>query len=226
MTDQAPQSSLCTLCKEPLRIGAIKCVTCGGFQGKWFFLNLGVPTLGLLVALISVISLSATLIAPLFTSQKSDVRVSFQYFRDGEAYFVASNSGNRPGTIGEAWLDFTGGPQPERHYLLERSGNTFIPPASSRRLSFAIPCGDNSPQIHYQRSEGFGSHPISATQLVVSIVQFDGEPEYQSFPIDEIPGISAINDALGDCLQERLRGASAPASGAEGNVVSERARRE
>lgn len=159
-----------------------------------------------------MISLSVPLLAPFLAQQKSDVRVSFQYFEAGAARFVASNGGSRPGTIGEAWLDYVGNDMPERHYLVENTGNRFIPPASSRQLSFTIPCEDTFPGVHYQRSEGFESHPISATELVVSIVQFDGEREFHSFPIDGVSGIAAVNDALHDCVQATLRGASTATS--------------
>ena len=144
------------------------------------------------------------------------MRVSFQYFQDGAAHLVASNGGSRPGTIGEAWLDHIGSGERERHYLVETTGNRFIPSASSRRLTFAIPCEETFPGVDYQRAERFGAHPISATQLVVSVVQFDGEVEYQPFPIDALSCIRAINNALSDCLQERLRGAATPTSRPEG----------
>ena len=208
MTQAAPSPPACTLCKEPTQPGAIKCVKCGGFQGKWFFLNLGVPALGLSVALVSVISLSVALLAPMFEQKNSDVRVSFQYFQKGSAHFVASNGGNRPGTVGEAWIDYIGNSKPERHYLVEDTGNRFVPPAGSRQLSFAIPCEDDFSGIHYQTSEGFGAHPISNNEVVASIVQFNGEREYIKFPIGGLPGIRAINDALSDCLQVKLRGAA------------------
>lgn len=211
MAEELKHAEKCDLCKEPINRDAIKCVACGGFQGKWGWLNLGVPTLSLLVALVSVISLSATLLAPLLKTHRSDVSVSFQYFQDGTAHLVASNAGDRPGSIGEAWLDYTGAPKPERHYLVEATGNRFIPPNSSQQLVFSIrPCAESFPNVQYQRSEGFGSHPISATQLVVSVVQFGGKQEYQKFPIDQLPGIQAINDALHACAQSELRGAIEP----------------
>lgn len=162
------------------------------------------------MALISVVSLSVTLLAPLLKSHRSEVAVSFQYFQGGTAHLVASNGGDRPGTIGEAWLDYTSLPKPERHYLVETTGNRFIPPASSRQLSFQIPCGDAYQDVQYQRSERFGAHPLLGTELVVSIVQFNGNREFQKFPIDALPGIQAINDALHDCIQTKLRGAATP----------------
>lgn len=212
MTEQQPQTTTCTLCKESLKPGAVKCIACGGLQGKWNWLNLGVPTLSLLVALVSVISLSISLLAPLLQRQQSDVRVAFQFFQRGAAYFVASNAGSRPGTIGEAWLDHSGAPKPERHYLIEMTGNRFIPPASSRQLSFAIPCGESYPVVQYQKAEGFGAHPISGTRLVVSVVQFNGERVFQKFPVDDLPGLEAINDALHDCLQSEVSDTITPST--------------
>jgi hypothetical protein len=186
----------------------MKCPTCDGYQGKWFFLNLGVPTLGLLVALISVVSLSVALMSPLRTP-KSEVGVSFQFFEDGVAHLVASNPGTRPGTIGEAWFDLAiPGVERERRYLKEQTGNRFIAPGASRELAFAIPCEKSAPSIQYQRSEGFGAHPIVRTELTISIVQFDGRTDYRKFGLDELPGIGAFNDALHDCIQNKLRAAA------------------
>lgn len=206
MSETERPVTTCSLCKSELTPGATKCVACGGYQGNWFFLNLGVPTLGLLVALISVLSLSITLLAPVFQHHASDIRVAFQYFEGGAAHLVASNGGDRPGTIGEAWLDFTADKKPERYYLLEQTGNRFIAPGTSRPLSFAIQCTNGAPAVEYQKSEGFGSHPISKTELVVSLVQFDGKTEFEKFPVDALPGIEVINDALSDCILSKLDG--------------------
>lgn len=202
---------LCVLCRDPIPVDAVKCRICGGFQGRWFFLNMSVPTLGMLVALISVISLCITLLAPLFQPNSSDLRVSFQYFDNGKANFVVSNAGNRPGSIGESWVDFvdpTKTTKPERYFLVENSGNRFVSPGSSRQLTFALPCGESAPSVNYRKSEGFGSHPISSTELVVSVVQFDGITEYVHFPLDDLPTIMTIVDAHHDCVQLKLGNAA------------------
>ena len=195
----------CSLCKATFNAGAIKCVKCGGYQGRWFFLNLGVPTIGMLVALISVVSLSITVLTPIFRQDESDLRVSFQYFEEDVAHFVATNGGTRPGTIGEAWLDYKGNGSPERHYLVESTKNRFVPPGASRQLSFRIPCEETYPNIHYQRSEEFGAHPLRPMELVVTTVQFDGQKEAERFSVDELPGVSAMSDRAHRCLQEALR---------------------
>ncbi len=195
---------ICTLCKEPINAGAAKCVKCGGYQGKWFFLNLGAPTIGMLVALISVISLSVALLAPLFKRQASEVRVSFQFFQNGTVYFVASNGGTRPGSIGEAWLDLKVSGKPERYYLTEPSGNRLVGPGSSRNFSFAIPCETTYPNVHYQRSEKFGAYPLKESELAVSVVQFDGTKKVQRFPLDDLPGLRAVVDKRAQCVIAKL----------------------
>lgn len=204
LIDEALPQPLCSLCKEPLRADAKKCAACGGFQGKWFFLNLSLPILGLLVALVSVISLSATLLSPLLKPQASDVRVSFQYFQDGAAHFVASNIGNRPGMIGESWFDYVENKKAERYYLVEKAGNRYIPPASSRELTFTIPCEPDGRQVEYQRSEGLGNHQISVTEIVISTIQFDGLIEFKKFPIDSLQAAMAVGDGQHDCIQSKL----------------------
>lgn len=199
MTNADPRR--CRLCQSVMPHGAIKCLKCGGFQGRWFFLNLGAPTIGLLVALVSVVSLSVALLSPMLTRRYSELTASFGLFDDGKAHFFVSNSGNMPAAVGEAWLDYVGPPKNSRFYLIEKSGNKFVSPASSRDLVFEIPCHEPRPGIEYSFDEGFGAHPISKNEIVIALVQFNGRVEYKKFPIDKLPGLGAINDAGHKCLE-------------------------
>jgi hypothetical protein len=62
--------------------------------------------LALLVALLSVATVAGPVFRDLLTTKDSDLAVgSFQGFNDdGEAMFVVSNSGNRPGTVADAYV--------------------------------------------------------------------------------------------------------------------------
>jgi hypothetical protein len=211
----------CSLCKSPLLDGAVKCIKCGGFQGKWFFLNLSIPTLSMLVALVSVLSLSITLISPMFEAPQSDLRVAFQYFENGKAYFVASNVGSRPASVGEAWFDFVDQERSERHYLIHTSGNRYITPAASQQLSFAIQCENTTKLVHYQNSIRAGSIPINATKVVLRSVRFDGSWQDFTFPLDQRPGLMALIDTKHECLQKRLEGVAQPSSAAIAKPASQ-----
>ena len=60
------------------------------------------------VALLSVATVAGPVFRDLLTTKDSDLAVgSFQGFNDdGEAMFVVSNSGNRPGTVADAYVLF------------------------------------------------------------------------------------------------------------------------
>lgn len=172
---------------------------------------MSLPALGLLVALISIISLSLPIALKLVTPDNSDVRVEFQNFEDGTAYFVASNLGSRPGTVTEAYFDFKGELRRGRYNLIGDAQKQFIEPGASRQLSFAIPCADEkSSQIQYKRSEKFGSRPLADNaQLNVVILQFDGSKHTKFIKIDQLSSLRALNDKGYECLQAKLRAAEA-----------------
>lgn len=185
---------------------AIKCQHCNGYQGRWFFLNLSTPVLSLLVALVSILSLTLPTLISAFSRQNSDVRVAFQYFEDGAAYFVASNGGTRAGSVGEVYLDY--GQQGERYFLRGVASDRSIPPGTSKRLTFRLPCPhDEAPQVHYAQDPKWGSRPIAKdARLNAVIVQFDGTSSTQTAPIGALSGIQAINDQLHRCVIVELKG--------------------
>ncbi len=206
MVARTKETKPCSLCSEKIANSAVKCKHCDGYQGGWLFLNLGLPTLSLLVALVSLISLSAPVIKAVVTPENSRIKVVFQNFEDGSAYFVASNSGNRPGSIGEAYLDYGTRAKPERYYLKTNPKEKFIPPGTSRQLTFDIQCyGNNYPQIHYAQDGGFGSKPLASdVRLNVEVTEFDGTQNTQTTKLSELSGIMAINDRHSECLQSKL----------------------
>jgi hypothetical protein len=69
--------------------------------------------LALLVALLSVSTVAGPVFRDLFITKDSELVASFQELNNEEATFVVSNSGNRPGTVGEAFV------------IVARSGQTW-----------------------------------------------------------------------------------------------------
>jgi hypothetical protein len=198
----ATTSLTCSLCRKPIEAGARKCTECDGWQGRWFFLNIGTPVLSLLVALVSVLSFAIPAITSAFSAPSSDIRIAFQYFEDGTAYFIASNTGSSAGSIGEAYLDF--GPQNWRFPLSTGNASSrAIGPGQSRQLSFRLPCDRNQdPRIQYATGLTAGSVDMAKDpRITVVIVQFDGTTDTYSKPLDALSSIVAINARLHQCIK-------------------------
>jgi hypothetical protein len=206
MPDGNLKTKPCRLCGETIQRTAIKCKHCDGFQGRWFFLNLSIPTLGLLVALVSVISLSAPALVRLLTPDASAVKISFQHFQDGTAYFVATNAGNQPGSIGEVYMDDGTRSPPQRYYLRAEATKRVVPPGASQEMAFAIPCfREEVPQIQYAQDGGFGSRPMASdVRLDVIVIQFDGTQSTVVTKLSPLSGISAVNDRHVRCVLDEL----------------------
>ena len=203
-----PSETPCSYCAEPISRSAKKCRHCDAFQGRWSFFNLSVPVLGLLVALVSVLSFSIPILQGAFHTPESDVRVSFQYFESGVAYVVASNAGQEPGSIGEVYLD--DGTASERYYLRAEPATRYVAAGASRQLAFTLPCGSEiNQQFQYGLKAGRGPNSLATgVQLNVVIIQFDGTSRTESFELGALSGLRAINDRLYECVQARLRDAS------------------
>jgi hypothetical protein len=96
----------CTTCSELIAASALKCIHCDSYQDWRRYLAFSSTVLALLVALLSVATVAGPVFHDLLTTKDSDLAVgSFQGFNDdGEAMFVVLNSGNRPGTVADAYV--------------------------------------------------------------------------------------------------------------------------
>ena len=80
--------------------GARKCIHCDSFQDWRRHLNISSTVLALMIALISVISLSYPIFRELWISDDSEIHLNFIRVKsDSTLQFLASNSGNRPGLV-------------------------------------------------------------------------------------------------------------------------------
>jgi hypothetical protein len=102
--DQDRHKKQCTTCGEVIADSARKCIHCDAYQDWRRYLAFSSTVLALLVALLSVATVAGPVFHDLLTTKDSDLVGSFQGFSDDGAVFVVSNSGNRPGTVGEAFV--------------------------------------------------------------------------------------------------------------------------
>lgn len=89
----------CIACGEPIFRNAMKCKGCGSYQDFRRYLNLSSTLLALLVALASVLTFLIPILAELSTPDDSVIEVQYQGSQQDRAYFIATNSGVRPGSV-------------------------------------------------------------------------------------------------------------------------------
>ena len=104
-----PPSNTCCVCHESIEIGAKKCVHCNSYQDWRRYLNLSSTMLALIVALVSVLSISIPMLKDNFKPNNSKINILFQSDSFKNLTFIASNSGNRPGGIGNVSMRIDGG---------------------------------------------------------------------------------------------------------------------
>lgn len=95
----ATETKDCRQCAIPIPVAAKLCKECGSFQDWRGHLSFSNSILALLVALISVISISISNISPLFSSENSEVVLSNAMIRGDTLLVVATNTGTRPGIV-------------------------------------------------------------------------------------------------------------------------------
>jgi hypothetical protein len=100
--NEARSSKACTTCGEEIAASARKCTHCGTWQDWRRYLVFSNTILALLVALVSVTAVTGPVIRDLLITKDSHLISSFVGVIDNEAVFTVANSGNRPGSVGEA----------------------------------------------------------------------------------------------------------------------------
>ena len=98
----------CPVCREPIAVGARKCINCNSDLVGWaHYLSVGVPTLALLTALISVTGSFAPAIRALFRPSEA-INLTFLGGADRPPYLqevlLAGNNGTESGALTAARL--------------------------------------------------------------------------------------------------------------------------
>ena len=94
----------CSTCALTIPEKARKCTKCDSFQDWRKYIAFSTTNLALMTALLSVATLAGPNIFNLFGTNNSDLRVSFQGIQDNAAIVLIANTGNRPGSAGNATI--------------------------------------------------------------------------------------------------------------------------
>lgn len=137
MTDNKHQKS-CIACAEPIAVKANKCKHCDSFQDYRKHFTFSNSILSLLVALVSVLALTA----PIFKSalEPRDAYIDFVSATADEnfIYLLVSNKGNEAGTFNEADLFFIDDNKDvfvvELTVINKDNGSIFFKPKESKLL--------------------------------------------------------------------------------------------
>lgn len=97
----------CKVCIELIHENAIKCPNCGQFQNWQRHLNFSSTILALLIALISVISLSVPVFINTFRQNDSNIQVRLSYVEELTLALILINQGNRPGHLGSGIFEIS-----------------------------------------------------------------------------------------------------------------------
>jgi hypothetical protein len=90
----------CKVCGETIKLAAHKCIHCDSYQDWRANISFGNTFLALLVALISVTTTAVPVIRYAFTPDNSELLFSFQDSTEDSINVLISNTGSRPGSIG------------------------------------------------------------------------------------------------------------------------------
>jgi len=94
------QVSQCAICKNEIKEGAKKCISCNSFQHpiRRFFSAINIQAL---VALVPIVTLAFVFVKDQIVSHKSDLRVTLLECENDRIRVVASNLGDRAGILRE-----------------------------------------------------------------------------------------------------------------------------
>ena len=138
----------CPLCREPIRIGARKCVQCKSDLGWRRFFTVSTPTLAILTALVSVLGSTVPVIKTALEPNNSDLHASYigpvNAMASNKITLLVNNDGRKTGAVTQATLTIQLPPDPKLGDRLMRialhlpGGDTpvFIPALSAQPVIF------------------------------------------------------------------------------------------
>jgi hypothetical protein len=97
----------CRVCAEPINANARVCINCSSYQGWFSGLGISTSVLAVLTALISVATVAIPILQNAITPKNSSLTFSLQGASSDVISILVTNSGIRPGTVGEGVLWIT-----------------------------------------------------------------------------------------------------------------------
>ncbi|MEA3090841.1 MAG: hypothetical protein QOJ04_2183 [Caballeronia sp.] len=186
--EQATRTVPCRVCREPIRIGARKCIHCQSSQGWLRHVGVSSSVLALLIALVTVLTASIPVIAELVRDDRSEVRLVPQKAEGLTLFIIATNEGSRGGTVGHV-LFLMGRPESDPPFFPMTSSDRFgyVPAGATKQFAFELSVID-AVRIRARlgsRLQGNGpsaSDSIAGTVLA-TVNQFDGTTSVGVWPV-------------------------------------------
>jgi hypothetical protein len=189
----------CRVCGEKIKKIARVCIHCNNYQDWRADLNISSTVLSLLVALFGVLTVALPAIKNFVTPNKSSLSFSFQGIYGDTIGILASNNGNRPGTVRSPIevliVDTAGKLRFELNLLNSDSGAYVVEPSKSILLNLRPPWGslvftDNDKAVLKVVE---GSPIAAACTFLVTNTEFNSQPAQAPIATDcrELPGLFA-----------------------------------
>jgi hypothetical protein len=93
------KAKLCKVCGEPIALIAKKCTHCDSYQNWFSNISISSSVLTMLVALLSVLTVTVPVFREALTPKNSDIIATLQDSDETRIMVVVSNKGVRPGTL-------------------------------------------------------------------------------------------------------------------------------
>jgi hypothetical protein len=130
----------CSTCREPIMLGATKCIHCGTPQNWQRYLSMSSTVLALLVALVGVLGAVIPVLVSLYEHNRSEVALGLIRVSGNEIALSVSNAGGRPGiVIAAGGLHVSNGPDDFNAPLEFAADLGAIAPGASTVLTAHLP---------------------------------------------------------------------------------------
>jgi hypothetical protein len=176
-----PGTQACVVCREPIKLGARKCVHCDSPQGWMRYLGVSTTILALLIALISVSQSALPVFLKIAEGEHTKLKLNLLSIGDTTATFLVTNSGTMPGRLGNVWITrddrSKAWPDFKIAYLREE---TLIRSGEMREVSLRLnPGGSNACGSYEKLDDG----KILSANINIYLIDYNGESDLQSFPV-------------------------------------------
>lgn len=199
MVDSAStEETLCIQCRLAVPFGAKLCHHCKSHQDWRRHLPVSTSVLALLIALLSVGSMTLPTLIGLARSPRSSLILSNPIIRGNDIYLVASNLGDRPAVLEKAYLTgpLEGFPEAE----IQHPTQSFVAPGSRQigyRLKFEMNVQDGLKSAVSLIGADHGT-----AKLVVWARESDGKERRFDFPLPSTDVGQAILNHARRCQSE------------------------